>query len=459
MKIAIAGAGKLGIKIAESLLVGNHSITVIDKNEDVIQKLINHMDVLTITANAKEISVYKEMNIASYDYFIAVTDKDEKNIVIASFAKKLGCPKVIARVRDPEHMNQIEFIKENMGIDYIVNPDLAITLEIYKYLVEKYSLSNGIFSSGQASLLEFPTRKMPELIGTSMFDIGQKLPGMLMVAISRNGKVIVPHGSTAIQKGDGLYVIGESQVIAELAEKVHEKGQYTNLQKVMIIGGGKTGLYLAKKLAAFGIKVKIIERDKARCHYLATHLENVMILHGDATDIGLLEEENLNDMDAVVTATGFDEENLLLALTAKHHDIEDVIAKVSRESYIELIEKMGIDMALNPLNITCANVLRFVQGSKRVLSSQLIQGQAEVMEIVAAKGMPLVGIPLKKLKLPDGVIIAAIHRGSKVIIPNGDTKILENDRVIILCLLSELPDLEKLISSSRLSFFNRGKLI
>jgi trk system potassium uptake protein TrkA len=352
-------------------------------------------------------------------------------------------------------MNQLDFIKETMGIDYIVNPDLAITVEIYKYLVEKYTLSNGIFSSGKVSLLEFPVKKMPHIIGTAMRDMGNVLPSMLVVGISRNGKVIIPHGSTTIQQGDGLYIIGERQPIQKLASKVHEKGKYTNLQKVMIIGGGKTGLYLAKKLSDFGISVKIIERDKARCHYLSTHLDDVMILHGDATDINLLEEENLNDMDAVVTATGFDEENLLLALTAKQHNVEDVIAKVSRESYVGLIEKMGIDMALNPLNITSASILRFIQGSKRVLSSQLIQGQAEIMEIIAAKQMALIGIPIKNLRLPDGVIIAAIHRGMQVIIPSGETKIQENDKVIILCLLSELPDLEKLLSNHKIGFLNR----
>jgi len=435
--------------------VGNHSVTIIDKNEDITQKLNSHMDILTVAANAKQISILEELNIDTYDYFLAATDRDEKNIVIASFAKKLGCPKVIARVRDPEHMNQLDFIKETMGIDYIVNPDLAITVEIYKYLVEKYTLSNGIFSSGKVSLLEFPVKKMPHIIGTAMRDMGNVLPSMLVVGISRNGKVIIPHGSTTIQQGDGLYIIGERQPIQKLASKVHEKGKYTNLQKVMIIGGGKTGLYLAKKLSDFGISVKIIERDKARCHYLSTHLDDVMILHGDATDINLLEEENLNDMDAVVTATGFDEENLLLALTAKQHNVEDVIAKVSRESYVGLIEKMGIDMALNPLNITSASILRFIQGSKRVLSSQLIQGQAEIMEIIAAKQMALIGIPIKNLRLPDGVIIAAIHRGMQVIIPSGETKIQENDKVIILCLLSELPDLEKLLSNHKIGFLNR----
>lgn len=172
-----------------------------------------------------------------------------------------------------------------------------------------------------------------------------------------------------------------------------------------------------------------------------------MVLHGDGTDISLLEEENLHEMDAFVTATGYDEENLLLALTAKQHGVEDVISKVSHESYKDLIEKMGVDMVLNPLDITASNVLRFVQGSKKIISSLLIQGQAEIMEIVAHSHMKLIGVPLSQLELPDGVLIAAIHRGQQVIIPDGNTKIQWNDRVIILNLLSEIGDMEKLLKN------------
>ncbi|HYE67548.1 MAG TPA: NAD-binding protein, partial [Anaerovoracaceae bacterium] len=218
-------------------------------------------------------------------------------------------------------------------------------------------------------------------------------------------------------------------------------------------GGGKTGLYLAQKLSEFGIAVKLIERDKARCQYLSNHLDDVLVLNGDATDMTLLQEENIDDMDAVVTATGFDEENLLLALMAKQHGIEDVIAKVSRESYATLIESMGIDMALNPLDMTASNILRFIQGSKRVLSSQLIQGQAEMIEIIADDHMRLTNHPIENIGLPEGVIIAAIHRGNDVIIPNEDTEILKNDKVIIICLLSEIPDLEKFIRPGKSSFF------
>lgn len=200
-------------------------------------------------------------------------------------------------------MNQLGFIKETMKIDSIINPDFAITVEIYKYLVEKYTLSNGIFTSGKIALIEFPSKRYTKLIGLSIPEVRSMLPEMLVVAISRNGKVIIPHGNDKICQNDYLYMIGEKDKIIALNKKVHEKGKYTNVHKVMIIGGGKTGFYLAEKLAEFGAAVKLIEKNKNRCHYLSTHLNNVMVLHGDGTDISLLEEENLHEMDAFVTAT------------------------------------------------------------------------------------------------------------------------------------------------------------
>ena len=411
MKVAIVGAGKLGVKVARALLDGDNSVTMIDTNEEQLQKVSGQMDIMTVNANAKEIRSLRSMGISSYDFLITTTGSDESNIVISAFAKKLGCDKTIARVRDPEHMQQIEFIKELMNIDYVVNPDLGITVEIYKYLAEKYTLSNGIFSSGKISLLEFKVNRLKQLIDLPITEFASVLPGMLVVAISRNGKVIIPHGGDVIKDNDFLYVVGEKEPIQKLNKKVHERGKYTDLQKVMILGGGKTGFYLARMLAEFGAAVKVIEQDKERCHYLATHLNDVMVLHGDATDRTLLEEENLDAMDAVVTATGFDEDNLILALMAKHRGIEDVIAKVSRTSYSDIISSMGIDMALNPLDITTSTIVRLVQGNKKILSSQLIQGQAEIVEIIAGSHMSFVDVPLKELDLPDSIIIAAIHRG------------------------------------------------
>jgi trk system potassium uptake protein TrkA len=370
-------------------------------------------------------------------------------MVIASFAKKLGCGKVIARIRDPEHSGQQDFIKESLNIDFLVNPEFAVTQEIYKYLVEKYSISNGVISTGKTALIEFMSDRLPEVIGKHVSAIPAMIGHVIVVAISRNGKVIIPHGEVTVLADDVLYMVGDKEMIRVLHRKVHQKGKYTDIRKAMIAGGGKVGLYLAGLLSDFGIAVKIIETDRLRCQYLSAKLENVLVLHGDATDIALLEDEGFGETDAFVSATGYDEENLLLALMAKRRGVEDVIAKISRESYYGLIESMGIDMVMNPVDISAGYMLRIIQGSELIVLSKLIQGQAELIEFIADENMMLADKPISELGLPSDLIIASIHRGGSVIIPTGDTEIEEGDRVLIFCLLSEVNDLEKLLRFRR----------
>lgn len=450
MNVAIVGAGKLGVTITEAFLGSGIEVTLIDKRAEILEKTGSQFDLLTVTGNAKNTDVLKQIKIDTYDHLIACTDNDEKNIVICRFAKEMGCPSVIARVRDPEHVNQLEFIKKAAGIDYIINPDLSVANEIYKYLVEKYTLSNGLLSMGDTSILEFSSNKIPVIINKQVKNVGRILDRLLIIAISRLGKIIIPRGDTVITEDDSLYVLGPNEEIQKLSQIVHEQNAYTDLQHVMIAGGGKTGYYLAKKLDEFGVSVKIIEVDRDRCQYLSEHLNDVLVLHGNATDPVLLEEENIDEMDAFVSATGFDEENLLLALMANQHNIEDVVAKISRKSYSSLIEKLGVSMALNPQDISASNVLRYVQGSKRILFSKLIQGQAEFIEILADKDMKLTNTPMAELDLPEGALIVAVHRGDESIVPDGSTVIQEGDKVIIFCLLSKLPLLEKLFQSKKL---------
>ena len=445
MNIAIIGGGKLGIKVCEALVGGDYSITIVDTNDALLDRLSQQFDVMTVNEDARDINVLKEIGINKFQYVLVATGRDETNLVIGGFAKKLGCHRVIVRVRDPEYMKHFEFIRTSMGIDYIVNPDFAITMEIYKYLSEKYTLNNGVFTSGRIALIEFKAKRKKELIGLKMPEVRRLMPDMLIAAISRNGKVIIPHGNDEIREDDAVYVVGEKNEIMELNKKVHVKGKYTDLQKVMIIGGGKTGYYLAQRLADFGASVKLVEQSKERCQYLSTRIPNVMILHGDGTDMDMLEEENIDEMDAFVTATGYDEQNLLLALTAKQKGIEDVISKISRESYSGLIEEMGVDMVLNPLDITAAYIFSIIQGEKRVISSMLVQGQAEIIEVVATPGMKMVGDTLQSLNLPKGVLIASIYRQGEVIIPDGNARIKDGDRVIMFSLLSDIADLEKLM--------------
>lgn len=444
VKVAIFGAGKLGVRIVSALVDGNYDITLVDINEKKLFQLAQQLDVFTVTGDVKSLEMLKSIDIGRFDFVFSCTSSDEVNILSASFSKLLGCKTVSARVRDPEYMSQIDFIREHYHIDMMVNPDLLISSEIYRYLVEKYTLSNGIFTSHRIGLIELEARKKPALIGKSLIEFRSAMPNTIVVGISRKGKLIIPHGQDTIQSGDILYLAGERQEIVEMGEKYQSRSRRSDVNKVMIIGGGKTGYYLARQLSEYGCAVKVIEQDKERCHYLTNKLTNVMVLNGDGADIKLLDEENIDDMDAFVTATGYDEENLLLALTAKNHGIEDVISKVSHDSYMGLIEKLNIDVVLNPLDITASSILNRIRGDKKVISSLLLQGQAELMEVSACEGMSMINVPLKHLRLPDYIILAAINRGNKTIIPDGNTRIQPKDRVIIVCKLSNIGYVEKL---------------
>ena len=448
MKIAIAGAGKLGLRITEILKGGGHSITLIDKDEELIKKLSASLDVATVAGNAKVASLLEDIGIRDFDYFITTTDRDEKNIVIGATAKRLGVPRVIARIRDPEHDDQHRLLKETFGIDYIVNPERSIAEEINKYLVEKYSLHGGMLRAGKVSMLEITIDKMPELIGEPVSAARQKLleADMSLAAISKNGKIFIQHEAEGfiIEKDDVLYVAGDHDKIKGVAGRIIDKERYTDIQRVMIAGGGNAGFYLARMLEEFGASVKIIEIDMRRCQYLAARLQNVLVLNGDATDVTLLNDENFSEMDAFVSATGFDEENLLLALMAKQAGIEDVIAKISRESFEPIITSMGVDMVLNPIDISASHIVRCIR-DETILSSRIIQGQAEFVHIAVERGMSAQGKEIKSLKLPAGIAIVALQRGRKVILPDGNTRIMEGDRVVILSLLSESFDLEKLL--------------
>ncbi len=444
MKVAILGAGKLGIRITEALLDGDYEITLVDTNEDKLNSLSQQYDVLTVTGDAKTIDLLRQIDVASYDFLFSCTTSDDTNILAASFAKSLGCPKVAARVRDPEHMSQMDFICDQLNIDMLVNPDILITSEIYRYLIEKYTLSNGIYTSKSIGLIEFEASHYPQIVGLNLIGFRSVMPGMIVVAISRGGKLLIPHGNDEIKSSDLLYLMGDKREVLALAKTVHGRLRSADARKIMIIGGGKTGYYLARRLAEYGSQVKIIEKDKKRCHYLSEHLRNVMVLSGDGADIALLSEENFDQMDAFVTATGYDEENILLALTAKNHGVEDVISKISHESYNDLISTLDLDMVLNPLDITASTMLRAIRGNKRVISSVLLQGQAELMEFSVEKGMNCTNIPLKDFRLPEYIIVAAVHRGLETIIPDGNTKLLPGDRVVIVCLVSHIGYVEKL---------------
>jgi len=460
MKVMIVGAGKLGYKLANAISGKDILITVMDSDPEVLGKISDHLDALMIKASGLQVDALKEAGIDAYDLIIAVTDSDETNIVVCSLAKKLGCKKAIARVRDPEYASHREFIKSAMDIDYIINPELATAKEIIRYLLKSYSFYSGDFAEGRILMADFNALTLPGFPGKQIKEL-ENMSGLLIAAISRNGEIIIPHGSTRILDDDVIYIIGKRDNIDLIAKRSKALLPVRNIKKVMILGGGKIGYYLGEKLADQGVAIKIIEQDKERCQYLSEHLNNVLVICGDGTDADLLMDEDISSMDAFIGVTGYDEENLLMTLMAKQAGVKKVIAKVSKSSYVHLIEKLGVDIALNPIDITVGDILKFIRGGRAISVSLLLGGQAEVTEILADISMPVIGKPIAELGLPKGIIIGAVSHKGKVFIPNGSSIINPGDRFVVFCLASQIHVLETFFKPSKGGLFNelwnRGK--
>jgi trk system potassium uptake protein TrkA len=465
MKVLIVGAGKLGYRLAQQMLLSDIEVTIMDTNSKILDRVNNQLDVLTINANGVQIDVLKNLNIGLYDLTIAVTSNDETNIVISSITKKLGCKKTIARIRNPEYVEAIPFIKKEMNIDHIVNPELAIATEISRYILKKYAFYSSDFVKGKVSMIDLNVNNIPGFIGKKIHEL-EDLDDLLITAISKNGNLIIPHGGSILEKDDILYLIGTRAGIKRIADKsqvVKNKSKNKkHIEKVFILGGGKIGYYLAKKLLKEGIRVKIVEQSTERCKYLSEKLDKALIICGDGSDINILEEEEIDTMDAFVGVTGFDEENLLMSLLAKKSGVKEVISKVSRSNYVGIIEKLGVDVALNPINITVSNILKFIRGGKVISVSLLLGNQAEVLEMVASEDLSIIGKPIEKIGLPKGIIIGAIGHNGKAIIPDGKSIIHPNDRLVIFCLSSEIHALDPFFKGNKggllneLSNFNKG---
>lgn len=450
----VVGAGKLGQKLAESLVSENFDVTVVDTNSTTIDNINEHLDVLTVVGNGMDIRVLKELDIESFDLLVASTSSDETNTLICTLAKKLGCKETIARIRNPEYMEQLDFIKTELGIDHIVNPDLISAITMSKYLMKSYGVSTGDFASGRVLMIDFNIHSNKDFVGKKLMEI-QGFEKLLITAISRNGNMLIPDGSTELKENDVIYIIGNNKEIEKISHRFIDDISKKTVNSVMILGGGNLGYYLADKLSKAKIQVTLVEIDKKRCHELSEKLNDVLVIYGDGTDIHLLEEESLSTMDAFVGATGFDEENLLMALVAKQAGVGKVISKISRQNYAKLIDTLGVDTAFNPVHIAVSNILKFIRGGKVISVSLLLGGEAEVIELIIGDDLPVVGKQISELGLPRGIIIGAIARYGEVIIPKGDTILKAKDKVVIFCLTEDLPKLNMFYKTTS----NKGGII
>lgn len=435
MRIVVAGAGKLGYSIAQLLAEDQFDVVVIEADPERKEVVQNSLDVLVIEGSSCSPTTFSDPDVKDADVLIACTDSDEVNMVTCMMAKKYGIKHTVARIRNIDYaIHASSMLNEEMSIDLILNPERITAAEIDHILMTPSALNVDEFADGKVRMFEAKIRE-----GSPYADIPLKnlnIPRDILVAmLFRKHKMLIPNGDDSLQPGDNVYFVGKPDTIKNFENNF--SNTYEKIKRVLIIGAGRTGRFLAPMLEQQGLFVKVIEKDKARCQMLSSKLKNGLVLCGDGTDIDLLVEEGVAEADVVICITEDDKLNLLLALLAKHLGAKKTIVRVARNEYIELMEKVGVDVVLSSRLLSAGEVLRFVRKGGIVSVSLLEGAQAEALEIIVGKNSAVSDKSLRELDLPKECLICAIVRGEEAYIPNGDTVLLENDR-IILFIKSEL---------------------
>lgn len=449
MKALIVGVGKLGFKLAGALLDEGYEICVIDNNEDVIENVSNVLDVFSVCANALDFGVLMKLDISTFDIVISTTTNDEANVILCSISKKLGAKYSIARVRDPEYRKYLKFMSDELDIDYIINPEYATAKVIDKYLLKKYQLYANEVAGGKIRLVEFNIGQDPEFIGKKLIEL-DTFDKLIVAAISRDGKAIVPNGMTELKADDVILLSGITEDIEAFDKKYSGISKEKTVRKVMILGGGKVGFYLASLLVNEKIDVTVIELNRDTCVNIKEKLPGVEVINGDGTDINLLEEEMFHTFDAYVAATGIDEANLLMSLVVKRAGIYKSVAKISRTNYDGIIDKLNIDAVFNKSYITASEILKVIRGNDSQAVSLLLNAQVECNEFILKKKLAICGKSLKDLALPKGILFIALIRGEETIVPNGDTVLENGDKAVVFATKNEIRNMKNLFKRTKI---------
>lgn len=450
MRITVVGDGKVGRTLAEQLSRENHDVVVIDRDQQVIDQTMNMLDIMGVCGNGASYQVQKEAGVEKADLLIASTDSDEVNILCCMVAKKLGAKHTIARVRNPEYTDQLMAMQEELGLSMHINPEYAAAAELFRMLRFPSAIKIEEFSNKSVEMAEVRVQEDSPLNGVYLRNMNKNLKSRALIcAVRRGDEVFIPGGNFQILAEDKISVIASP---AEMAEFFSGMGiAQQGARNVMIIGGSRIAYYLSKMMLENGIRVKIIDNDAARCQELSESLPRAVIIHGDGTDQELLREEGIGQMDAFVTLTGVDEENIILSMYAQANHPVKVITKINRTSLAALVEKNGLESVISPRSITANSIVRYVRAMQNSVGSNVetlhrIAGEkAEALEFRVSESFPRANIPLKDLKLRPNVLVACITRGRTVIIPGGNDVICPGDRVIVATTKERLDDLADIL--------------
>jgi len=433
MHAIVIGAGKLGFSIARLLAAEDYDVTIIEKIEERGINLEEHLDVNVIYGNGASISVLEAAGVSQAKLMVAVTEVDEVNMVACMLGKQAGVEQTIARVRNPEYLEDKRAGRDLIsGIDLIINPELVTAREIAKLIEVPEALDVVYYADGRIMLLELPIQQDSPIVGKPIGNLRLDQP-FLIAAITRKKKVIIPRGSDKLQGGDIVFVLAKTSDMADIEHFLGSERKQT--EKVMILGGGRTGRTLAMILEKKDYAVRVIEKEYKTCTELAEILRHGLVIHGDATDLDLLRQEGAGKGDVFVSVTDDDKVNLLAGLIAKHLGAKRAITQVRRSDYIGLMESVGIDVGVSPRVLTANAILRFIKKSDNLLSATfLAQEGAEMLEFEVSERSGVCNRLIKDLEFPVGSLVGSIHRGDQVMIAKGKDIFKAKDHVTVFCM-------------------------
>lgn len=450
MNIIIVGCGKVGATLAEHLDQEGHNIVVVDNRTDAVSNVTDTLDIMGVIGSGASYHVLIEAGIEKANLLIAVTGSDELNLLCCLIARKASKCHTIARVRNPQYNDEIDFIKEEMGLSMTINPELETATLMSSLMKLPSAIEIDTFAKGKVELLKFQVPENSVLDHIKVMNLSTKLHcNVLVCIVERGDQVFIPSGNFEILSNDLISIVASPRNAIDFFQKV---GVFVNnIRKAMLIGGSTITVYLAKMLVNSNIKVTIIEQNLERCEELSDLLPEAMIINANATHKNVLLEEGIEDTGAFASLTNYDEENILLSLYAKKRSKAKVFTKISRMTYDDIVGEMPLGIIINPKLVTADRILQHVRAMQNSKGSnvetlyKLVDNKVEALEFYVSKNAKLLGIPLENLKLKSNILVSCINHRGKIIIPNGKSIIQVGDTVIIVTTNQGLNDLNDIL--------------
>ncbi len=445
MQIIIVGCGRVGEALAEQLNGEGHDIVVVDQDPVKVRDVANKYDLMGIIGNGATHSVQTDAGVDTADLLIAVTGSDELNLLCCIMAKKAAGCRVIARVKSPEYAHDAAYLKDEIGLAMIINPELQAAKEIARVLNFPSAIKIETFSKGRVELLKFRLPENSPIASLTVKDAMVKLrTDVLICTVERGEEVHIPKGDFVFAERDIVSIIASPASAKQFFAKIGYN--ISGVKHAIIIGATSTAEYLCEEIKGSGIDLKIIDERRERCEELAEKYDDMAIICGDPTDEDILREEGIETTDALITLTGIDEENIMLSLFGKNMGVKKTVTKINRLEYTSVINSLELDSIIYPKHITADMILRYVRarsntrGSSMETLYNIIKGKVEAVEFSIGERSPIAGKPLLELKFKDTALIAAILRGKNLIIPRGNVVINPGDSVIIVSTETGLED-------------------